>query len=676
MKKTSLHIAALTIILLWGSFSAYAFTIRGFVSDIQNGQALAGHPVQINSISHPQGGYHYQQILFTDANGYYADSIALPPQGNPAYIVQTYDCNGLLHHQTVLPLSDTVQVDFQLCTGTPTPCQALFAYQPHPVNKRRIFFTDLSIGSINQWQWDFGDGTSSGMKNPQHTYSQAGMYEVCLTVSHSDTNLGCISTLCDSVAVDLPGSTCQADFNWVPDPGQAGLIHFADQSIGNIVQWLWDFGDGMLDTLPNPSHFYQTPGTFEVCLYVLSQNPVTQQICTDYICKMVQVDSTQAPCQADFIFWPSHQDPFKFIFQFTGSGNIQQWDWDFGDGGSGTGPIIDHIFPDTGSYSVCLIVQGNACADTICKTVDVVSPGHFNLAGQVFAGFFPSRNASVQLFRKIEGQFTLVETTTVDSFGVYFFYQVLGGEYILRARPEQQPVQGPIFIPSYFISSHHWFMADPILLNQDFFGADIILSHHPPGQHGSGQIHGRVMYSANRDDSLQGPAPDIDIFLLNQGGMPMAMERSDAQGYFSFSQVNFGNFAVHAEVPGVQTIPAQVSLNASHPVSDSILLEIQPMLVLPVRNQRRQDGFISEVFPNPAKEEAFVSIDFPLPSRLDFRLLDIQGKLQFTMSHPHPGGEKLISLPLGQLSGGLYILEVSPESGLPVYRKFIRQSDE
>jgi PKD repeat protein len=45
-------------------------------------------------------------------------------------------------------------------------------------------FTDSSTGAPTTWKWSFGDGTSSTVKSPKHTYSTAGSYTVKLTVSN------------------------------------------------------------------------------------------------------------------------------------------------------------------------------------------------------------------------------------------------------------------------------------------------------------------------------------------------------------------------------------------------------------------------------------------------------------------------------------------------------------
>lgn len=49
---------------------------------------------------------------------------------------------------------------------------------PHAVT-----FTDLSVGTVESWLWDFGDGQTSMIQNPTHVYSAAGAYTVALTVT-------------------------------------------------------------------------------------------------------------------------------------------------------------------------------------------------------------------------------------------------------------------------------------------------------------------------------------------------------------------------------------------------------------------------------------------------------------------------------------------------------------
>ena len=81
-----------------------------------------------------------------------------------------------------------------------TGCFAEFTYTVD-ANGTTVTFTDMSYTSdssdyIISWSWDFGDGATSTVQNPTHTYNAQGTYNVCLTV-HSYA--GDSSTYCDYV---------------------------------------------------------------------------------------------------------------------------------------------------------------------------------------------------------------------------------------------------------------------------------------------------------------------------------------------------------------------------------------------------------------------------------------------------------------------------------------------
>jgi len=51
-----------------------------------------------------------------------------------------------------------------------------------------VQFTDQSTGNVTAWLWDFGDGNTSAVKNPIHTYAAVGNYTVTLNVSNAYGN--------------------------------------------------------------------------------------------------------------------------------------------------------------------------------------------------------------------------------------------------------------------------------------------------------------------------------------------------------------------------------------------------------------------------------------------------------------------------------------------------------
>lgn len=68
----------------------------------------------------------------------------------------------------------------------------------NPLDSLNLIITNNSTGNIIDYLWDFGDGSTSTLPYPQHTYASIGNYEICLTVSDSN----CSKTYCDSAFVD------------------------------------------------------------------------------------------------------------------------------------------------------------------------------------------------------------------------------------------------------------------------------------------------------------------------------------------------------------------------------------------------------------------------------------------------------------------------------------------
>ncbi len=134
-------------------------------------------------------------------------------------------------------------------------------------------FNDLStVGSgnaITGWAWDFGDAGTASIQNPLHNYTTTGPFNVSLKVT---TNNGCTNT--KNQVLSTVFAEPQAAFNSLPEVCIGSLIGFSDASTapGSIVTgWTWDFGDATpVSTLQNPTHIYNTAGTYTVTLRVTS----------------------------------------------------------------------------------------------------------------------------------------------------------------------------------------------------------------------------------------------------------------------------------------------------------------------------------------------------------------------------------------------------------------------
>ncbi|MFC5285281.1 PKD domain-containing protein [Pedobacter alpinus] len=227
-------------------------------------------------------------------------------------------------------------------------------------------YVEKNIGAtVKSWLWDFGDGKTSTLKDPSHTYAAIGIYKVKLLLQ---SELGCNSFAFEkSVEVIKPfvpnyeilSSLC-ANTN----------IAFVDKSTSTdgTKSWLWDFGDGTTSTLQNPAHLFTKSGTYNVSLLLTSNIG-----CTDLISKAIKIYD---PAQINFADPGSCiNDLVKFNAEVI-SGTVSSWLWDFGDGSN---DIIEkvkqnpqHRYLSTGTYNVKLqATSTEGCVTTLTKTIKI-----------------------------------------------------------------------------------------------------------------------------------------------------------------------------------------------------------------------------------------------------------------------------------------------------------------
>ncbi|MDT8392844.1 MAG: PKD domain-containing protein, partial [Bacteroidales bacterium] len=231
-------------------------------------------------------------------------------------------------------------------------------------------FTDLSYaanGGIVKWYWDFGDGTTSSLPEPQHTFTTPGTHLVSLTVWAADS---CSATVTHPVEVwPLPEPIFAADSVCLGENTQ-----FTDFSIANatsIVSWNWNFGDGGFSSAQNPVHMFTAVGTYPVTLTVMNSNGCVNDTTIDIIVYPLPIanflDSTAQSSLT--VYFTDISIPM--------ADSIVSWNWDFGDPPSGANNTStlqhpQHLYPIAGDYTICLtIVNSNGCGDEICRTIRV-----------------------------------------------------------------------------------------------------------------------------------------------------------------------------------------------------------------------------------------------------------------------------------------------------------------
>lgn len=222
-----------------------------------------------------------------------------------------------------------------------------------------VTFTDLSPAAVS-WLWDFGDGNTSTVQNPVHTYVTAPTGPVTLTIV--DVN-GCSKTRTrPSVVAIIPDITANDTVGCRPM-----TVNFSSTTVAN--SYLWDFGDGFTSTQQNPVHTYTATGSYTVSLTcVLASGCTTTAVKPNYITVNAPVSDFMSPTVA--VCAPSL---VNFVNQSSGA---TSWLWDFGDGTSSTSQNPSHIYNIPGTYTVTLIsYSAEGCADTLTKVDYILVPG-------------------------------------------------------------------------------------------------------------------------------------------------------------------------------------------------------------------------------------------------------------------------------------------------------------
>lgn len=258
------------------------------------------------------------------------------------------------------------------------------------VSPLEVRFTDLSTGVPTSWSWDFGDGGTSTLQNPVHTYTSSGAFTVALTTTNAlgfDT-----TTQVDAILVDVIPPV--ADFAASVTAGLSPLyVDFTDESTGGVpTSWLWNFGDGMTSTVQDPGHTYTASGFYTVSLTVSNAYGSDTLTRTSYIA----VDFI--PPVAGFSGTPtSAPSPFVVTFSDESTGGVAtSWSWWFGDGGSSIEQHPQHTYTVPGTYSVRLSVSNAYGTDTLWRTDYIeVLPGPPILAN--FTGTPTSGSAPLQV---------------------------------------------------------------------------------------------------------------------------------------------------------------------------------------------------------------------------------------------------------------------------------------
>ncbi len=229
---------------------------------------------------------------------------------------------------------------------------------------------------VLSYTWDFGDGTTGTGLNPNHTFTDPGVYTVTLTVD--DGNGGTDMETINITVIDSTPQPPTAVFTATPMTGDYPLDVLFDASgssdpNADQLTYTWDFGDGTTGTGVMPSHIYTEEGAYLVTLTV-SDGTFTDETTQT-------VTAINSPPIADFTATPVYGQPPLLVnvdasTSSDPNGDAITYSWNFGDGTTATGANASHTYTTEGNYTITLTVtdeNGLSSTTTTSVTVSLTS---------------------------------------------------------------------------------------------------------------------------------------------------------------------------------------------------------------------------------------------------------------------------------------------------------------
>lgn len=215
-----------------------------------------------------------------------------------------------------------------------------------------VQFSNTSTGA-GFYQWDFGDGNTSGLFEPAHTYVQPGTYTVTMIAENVN---GCADTVSTQVvAHPLPVALFALSAQQsCTSPVTIQTINASQGAIG----YQWDLGNGQGSQLNQPEITFVEPGTYAVVLTATNQYGCVDAHELDFVVHPTPL--------ASFIAQPQPACEGRPVTFTNTSVNASAFRWYFGDGTQSLADAPLHSYAVAGQYDVTLIATGaGGCTDTL-----------------------------------------------------------------------------------------------------------------------------------------------------------------------------------------------------------------------------------------------------------------------------------------------------------------------
>ena len=606
-------------------------------------------------------------VKFTDSiSGHYVTFAAIP-NVSAHYSVKWIFGDGVIdstsglrtHHaygstvrteNVYVRIYDSVTKCVAYASETITLCTALSDYK-YTVSGLNVSFTaDPNNTSRAGYSWNFGDNsTFVTTQNPTHTFSAAGTYYVCLSVSDST---GCSSSTCYNITVT--GCTLTATFT---DSVSGHTVKFFGKTnlTSHHSSIKWFFGDNAVDSTSGlkTTHTYASSVT-SATAYLRIYDSTTK--CLTYYNVTISFCSVSAAWT-----YGASNLTVKFLANSANPSNTL-YTWYFGDGSNdGTTKDPTHTYSKPGKYRVCLYALDSPCIAEICDSITVTAATNatYCIIGKVNTSKVAGYPAKVFLIYYNSKDSTLdsIKTTQTDAKGFYQFCGLRNGTYYTKAALDTNNSYYKYFIPTYHYDATKWTGAQTITVNNANDTGENIIMKIGTNPGGAGFIGGKVSAGAGK---FGDPVADVQVVLYDSAGInPVAYTYTNSAGYYSFSGIAFGTYSVYGEVVGKVCYPAIVTITDTSSTDNSVDLQVKlTTITAAIKPAGTWIVEKADVYPNPVTNKLTLSMSIRNASQATLKIYDITGKVVSELNTSLEGGAQKMEVDASSLPAGLYFLRM------------------
>lgn len=299
-----------------------------------------------------------------------------------------------------------------------------------------------------------------------------------------------------------------------------------------------------------------------------------------------------------------------------------------------------------------------------------------NFSGYVFLQDSIKRpqpgEAEVYLIAKCAGNvLSYIDTVLTDTNGFYsvdaFPSLATGCELVMRAQLKSTSPDYMKYLPCYYVDnssySLRWSGARDIPFNVAQGGIDFFLPEAVNPFGGPSVITGYAV------DNNANVLSDKIVFITDQVDIPVAYLYTDAKGYFSFTNLQFGSYKIFGDVWGKDNPDLSVKVHADnvnihHVIFTENNIEFRGRIAVSALHIAKGLPEM-KAYPNPVTDMLYLEGSAKIGANKQVVLKSISGAIVYTEEFAQG---KQVSIPVAGLTEGIYLLEVLADGKTATYK--------